>query len=137
MTKRRDFVSNVLEHMEHKAYLHGIETQNDVDTIHRLQKAYPYNIPGVSQRWAMCAKRAVQLTEQQRMTCADHFVWLLLKRSINQSYCDPKKKAEKDCEPSNKVRNPGFDTCLNPMLSNVQVHDCLLRITQITANGNA
>jgi len=70
------------------------------------------------------------------MTCADHFVWLLLKRSINQSYCDPKKKADKDCQPSDKVRNPGFDSCLNPMLNNVQVHDCLLRITQITANGS-
>lgn len=137
MMKRRNFVSNVMEHMEHKAYLDGIETQNDVDTIHRLQKAYPYNIKDVSQKWAMCAKRAVQLTEQQRMTCADHFVWLLLKRSINQSYCDPEKKAQKDCMPSDKVRNPGFDTCLNPMLTNVQVHDCLLRITQITANGGS
>ena len=57
--------------------------------------------------------------------------WQMLKRSINQAYCDPRKKAERDCAPTNKVRNPGFDVCLNPMLDDLQVHDCLLRITQI------
>jgi len=134
LLKRRNFVSSILEHMEYKAYNDGIETQNDVNTIHRLQKSYPYNIRDVSQKWAMCAKNAADLSSTDRATCADHFVWLMLKRSINQSYCDPDKKNERDCAPTNKVRNPGFDACLNPMLTDVQVHDCLLRITQIVKN---
>ena len=121
MVKRRAFVATELEHMEHSAFRHGIETQNDIDTIHRMQKAYPYSIRDVSQKWAMCARSAADLSAAQRETCADHFVWLMLKRSINQSYCDPRKRKERDCAPSDTVRNPGFDTCLNPMLNDVQV----------------
>ena len=40
MIKRRNFVSNVMEHMEKKAWSDGIETQNDVDTIHRHVHIY-------------------------------------------------------------------------------------------------
>ena len=59
-------------------------------------------------------------------------VWQMHKRSINQAYCDPQKnQAEHDCVPTKKGRNPGFEVCLNPMLNDIQMHDCLLRITQI------
>ncbi len=29
----------------------------------------------------------------------------------------------------------GFDTCLNPLLSTLQLHDCLLRVTQIDSEA--
>ena len=48
-----------------------------MDTIHRLQKAYPYNVRDISKKWAMCAKNAVDLSRGDRETCADHFVWLV------------------------------------------------------------
>jgi hypothetical protein len=57
-----------------------------VDTIHRLQKAYPYNVRDISKKWAMCAKNAVDLSREDRETCADHFVWLVLMLKSTPSY---------------------------------------------------
>ena len=33
-----------------------------MDTIHRLQKAYPYDLRDVSHKWAFCANNADKLT---------------------------------------------------------------------------
>mmetsp|Transcript_28658 Transcript_28658/g.44876 ORF Transcript_28658/g.44876 Transcript_28658/m.44876 type:complete len:183 (-) Transcript_28658:30-578(-) len=124
--KRRNLVAGLITHMDEQADEDGIQDTNDVKTIHRLQKAYPYNVRGISQKFAFCAKGPEELSVSEKKKCANHFVWLLLRRSMNQNLC-----TEKPCNPTKEVKNPGFDACLNPLLDRKQMLVCIMRVTQI------
>jgi hypothetical protein len=63
----------------------GIDTPNDVATVGRLQKAFPYRLPGLSRRFGFCARPGGELAAAQKEECARHFLWLLLRRSENQA----------------------------------------------------
>ena len=58
---------------------------------------------------------ADKLSADQKQECADHFVFLLLRRSLNQPAC-----TRAPCTAVAGIRNPSFDTCLNPILSDDQ-----------------
>uniref|UniRef100_A0A7S0HES8 Uncharacterized protein n=1 Tax=Hanusia phi TaxID=3032 RepID=A0A7S0HES8_9CRYP len=127
--KKENIVSSVINSLFTEATGRGVNSENDIAAIHRLQKAYPYNVPGISQTWAKCAKGNQELTAEDKTSCANHFVWLLFRRSLNLASCREDEPDSPFCDPA-IMHNPGLDACLNPVLSKPQMHDCILRIMQ-------
>uniref|UniRef100_A0A0C3SGN5 Uncharacterized protein n=1 Tax=Guillardia theta (strain CCMP2712) TaxID=905079 RepID=A0A0C3SGN5_GUITC len=135
---KEEIVSSVINSLFTEATNRGVNSENDIDSIHRLQKAYPYNVPGISQTWAKCSKGDEELTSvacklpvvEDKISCANHFVWLLFRRTLNQASCRDDEPGSPNCNPE-IMHNPGLDACLNPVLSRDQMHDCILRIMQV------
>ncbi len=82
---RRDMAVRGVAYLASAADAAGIRTPGDVGAVHRMQRAFPYRVPGLSKRFGFCARPAGELDAGQRRACAEHFLWLLLRRSANQA----------------------------------------------------
>jgi hypothetical protein len=118
---RQNMAVRGIEYLEGGADEVGIETPGDVATVHRLQKAFPYRVPGISKQFSFCARPGGALSAAQKDACAQHFLWLLLRRSVNQAHCEEPGP----CLPDPAQKNPQLDACLNPVLSDDQVRVCM------------
>mmetsp|Transcript_37611 Transcript_37611/g.90799 ORF Transcript_37611/g.90799 Transcript_37611/m.90799 type:complete len:191 (+) Transcript_37611:2-574(+) len=127
--ERKGLVVKVISGLDDDGDKKGITSVNDVHAIARLNNPFPRNLIGVSKRFGFCARNGSDLTRSEQAQCASHFLQVLLGRARNQEYC-PKGEA---CTPGAYARNPGVDTCLNPLLSREAAHDCMLKMTQFNS----